>query len=223
MRTTLLCLFSILLAMSTETLGKEDDQRVSLPAVESKGAMSLEEAIQGRRSVREFARRDLALKDVSQLLWAAQGITSRHGFRTAPSAGALYPLEIYVVATSVEGLSAGAYRYRPKTHELVNVRGGDLRRPLAAAALGQRAVGQAPAVLVIASVYARTAKKYGERGRRYVQIEVGHVAQNVYLQAAARGLGTVLIGAFHDEDVRDALGLPPDQEPLGLMPVGHKQ
>ena len=223
MRTTLFCLLLMILAVSTVTLGKENDQRISLPPVESKGELSLEEAIQLRRSVREFGRHTLALEDVSQLLWAAQGITARGGFRTAPSAGALYPLELYVVAGNVEGLSAGVYRYRPKTHELVHMTSGDLRRPLASAALGQSPVRRAPAVLVIASVYKRTMGKYGQRGRRYAHIEVGHVAQNVYLQAAARGLGTVLVGAFDDEEVQDVLGLPPDHEPLGLMPVGRKR
>ncbi len=223
MRTTLFCLLSMILAVSTVTLGKENDQRTSLPPVESKGELSLEEAIQLRRSVREFGRRTLALEDVSQLLWAAQGITARGGFRTAPSAGALYPLELYVVAGSVEGLSVGVYRYRPKTHELVHMTSGDLREPLASAALGQSPLRRAPAVLVIASVYKRTTGKYGQRGRRYVHIEVGHAAQNVYLQAAARGLGTVLVGAFDDEEVQNVLGLPPDHEPLGLMPVGRKR
>lgn len=211
------------LVVSAVTMGKENDQRTSLPPVESKGEHSLEEAIQLRRSVREFGRRTLALEDLSQLLWAAQGITARGGFRAAPSAGALYPLELYVVAGNVERLSAGVYRYRPKTHELVHMTSGDLRRPLASAALGQSAVRRAPAMLVIASVYKRTTGKYGQRGRRYAHIEVGHVAQNVYLQAAARRLGTVLVGAFNDEEVQDVLGLPPDHEPLGLMPVGRKR
>ncbi len=211
------------LAVSHVALGRENNQRVPLPSVESKGEVSLEEAIQLRRSVREFRRRALRLEDVSQLLWAAQGITDRGGFRTAPSAGALYPLEIYVVAGDVEGLSAGVYRYQPETHELVHMRSGDLRRPLASAALGQSWVRRAPAVLVIASVYKRTMGKYGQRGRRYAHMEVGHAAQNVYLQAAARGLGTVLVGAFDDTEVQDVLGLPPDHEPLGLMPVGRKR
>jgi hypothetical protein len=177
MRTTLFCLLSMILAVSTVTLGKENDQRTSLPPVESKGELSLEEAIQLRRSVREFGRRTLALEDVSQLLWAAQGIIAWGGFRTAPSAGALYPLELYVVAGSVEGLSAGVHRYRPKTHELVHMTSGDLREPLASAALGQSPVR----------------------------------------------LGTVLVGAFDDEEVQNVLGLPPDHEPLGLMPVGRKR
>jgi len=223
MRTILLCLLSINLAVSHVALGKENDQRVPLPPVKSKGEVSLEEAIQLRRSVREFGGGTLGLEDISQLLWAAQGISARGGFRTAPSAGALYPLELYVVAGRVDGLSAGVYRYQPETHELVHMTSDDLRRPLASAALGQSWVRRAPAVLVIASVYKRTTGKYGQRGRRYAHIEVGHAAQNIYLQAAARGLGTVLVGAFDDSEVQDVLGLPPDHEPLGLMPVGRKR
>ena len=209
--------------MSTVTLGKENDQRTSLPPVDSKGELSVEEAIQLRRSVREFGRGHLDLADVSQLLWSAQGITGKGGFRAAPSAGALYPLELYLVAGDIEGLSAGVYWYRPKTHELIRLASGDLRKRLASAALGQSCVRRAPAVLVIASVYERSAKKYGQRGRRYAHMEVGHAAQNVYLQATARGLGTVFVGAFDDTEVQDVLGLPPDHEPLGLMPVGHQR
>ena len=223
MRATLLCLLSICLAMSTVTSGKESAQRTSLPPIESKGELSVEEAIQLRRSVREFGRGRLDLADVSQLLWSAQGITGRGGFRAAPSAGALYPLELYLVAGDIEGLSAGVYWYRPKTHELIHLASGDLRKRLASAALGQSCVRRASAVLVIASVYERSAEKYGQRGRRYAHMEVGHAAQNVYLQATARGLGTVFVGAFDDTEVQDVLRLPPDHEPLGLMPVGRKR
>ena len=201
--------------------GKEQERRISLPPVESIGEMSVAAAIELRRSMREFGRGELGLDDVSQLLWAAQGITDRDGMRTAPSAGALYPLELYVVAGTVDGLVPGVYRYRPKPHELLLVARDDRRKSLAAAALGQHWVHRAPAVLVIASVYERSVHKYGERGRRYTHMEVGHVAQNVYLLATARGLGTVLVGAFDDARVRQVLDLPPDHEPLGLLPVGH--
>ena len=223
MRMATLCLFSMGLAMTTMTSGMESSRRMSLPPIESKGELSIEEALERRRSVRDFGRDRLDLADVSQLLWSAQGLTGRRGFRTAPSAGALYPLELYVVAGNVEGLSAGVYHYRPKKHELVSLANGDLRRPLALAALDQRWVSRAPAVLVIAAVYERTAKKYGQRARRYVHMEVGFAAQNIYLQATARSLGTVMVGAFDDNAVQDVLGLPSDHEPLGLMPVGRKQ
>lgn len=216
----LLCVLSLGLTMSSATTAI--GQQIPLPTVESVQAMSIEEALEQRRSIRDFSRDGLELKDVSQLLWAAQGITSNRGFRTAPSAGALYPLELYIVAGEVAELSPGAYRYRPDDHDLVLVASGDLRKRLASATR-QAWVGRAPAILVIAGVYQRTKAKYGQRGRRYVHMEVGHAAQNVYLAATARGLGTALVGAFHDKEVKKVLNLPPDHEPLGVMPVGHKQ
>ena len=218
-----LCFLLMSLAVSNVASAKENDQRISLPPVVSSGEMSVEEAIEQRRSVREFGGGALVLEEISQLLWAAQGITDKDGYRAAPSAGALYPLELYVVAGDVEGLSPGVYRYRPKSHGLDHVASGELHKSLASAALRQGWVRRAPAVLVIAGVYERSMKKYGPRGHRYTHIEVGHVAQNIYLQATALGLGTVLVGAFHDSEVQDVLSLPPDHEPLGLMPVGHKR
>jgi SagB-type dehydrogenase family enzyme len=185
--------------------------------------MSLEQTLRQRRSVREYGRNALSLDDIAQLLWAAQGITARSGFRTAPSAGALHPLEIFVVAGAVEDLSPGVYVYRPRDHELRRVASGDVRKPLASAAVGQRWVRRAPAVLVIAGVYERTTRKFGQRGHRYVHMEVGNVAQNVYLQATARHLGTVFVGAFRDAEVQQVLSLPSDHSPLGLMPIGHKR
>ena len=189
--------------------------------VESLSSLSLEEALQKRRSVREFRRGSLSLDEVAQLLWAAQGITRQELLRTAPSAGALYPLELYLVAGQVKGLPAGLYRYSPERHDLQHVADGDSRRALAAAALDQAWVRQAPAVLVITGVYARSAVKYGQRAQRYTHIEVGNVAQNVYLQATALGLGTVFVGAFNAAKVQEVLELPADHEPLGLMPVGQ--
>jgi SagB-type dehydrogenase family enzyme len=197
--------------------------RIELPPAELVGTISVEESMQSRRSVREYARHGLSLDDVSQLAWSAQGITGRRGLRTAPSAGALYPLELYVVAGNVEGLADAVYRYEPKGHELIQVGTGDFRRELASAALGQDWVRAAPATFVFAGVFERTTKKYGERGRRYVHMEAGTAAQNLYLQAVARDLGTVVIGAFRDEEVRDVLGLPGDHAPLALMPVGRQR
>lgn len=220
---SLLCVISVSLAVSYAALSMESERRISLPEAEVVGAMSVEESIRQRRSVREFSRDGLTLDDVSQLVWAAQGVTSKRGFRSAPSAGGLYPLELYVVAGNIDELSPGVYRYRQTKHELVLVTSGDRRRQLAKAALGQRWVRDAPAVLVITSVYERTTRKYGQRGLRYAHMEVGHAAQNIYLQATARGLGTVMVGAFAGKKVQEALGLPVDHEPLGLMPVGHKR
>ncbi len=163
----------------------------------------------------------LSMAQVSQLLWAAQGITDRQGFRTAPSAGALYPLELYLAVGNVDGLGAGLYRYEPDSHTLARMDDQDLRRRLARAALGQQWVADNAAVLIITGVYSRTQRKYGRRAQRYVHMEVGHAAQNVFLQAASLGLGTVVVGAFDDDAVARALGLSQGEQPLCLMPVGR--
>ena len=221
MRAIRLALALLALAGGDTVMGQEVGHRVRLPSPRHTGGLSVEEALQQRRSIREFGPGRLELADVSQSLWSAQGLTHADGFRTAPSAGALYPLELYVVAGDVADLPAGVYRYQPKEHKLVLRQRGDLRASLASAALGQAWIRRAPAVLAIAGVYQRTARKYGKRGRRYVHMEVGHAAQNVYLQATARGLATVLVGAFNDTEVQKVLGLPSDHAPLGLMPLGR--
>lgn len=188
---------------------------VTLPDPTLQGRMSLEETLAQRRSLRQFAGRSLSQAELGQLLWAAQGISSPEGLRTAPSAGARYPLEVYVV------LPEGVYHYQPQGHRLDLHLAGDQRAALHAVTLRQDAVLQAPAVLVIAAVYERTAERYGaERTPRYVHMEVGHAAQNVLLQAVALGLGAVPVGAFYDEDVQQVLALPDDQAPLYLIPVG---
>ncbi len=209
------------LAAGSMVNAMDRDQGLELPEPRRVGELSLEASISERRSVREFSDRPLSLADVGQLLWAAQGITSRDGGRAAPSAGALYPLELYLVAGNIESLPAGLYRYRPRGHRLQHVADGDLRKALAQAALGQAWVRRAPAVLVIAAVYERSASKYGQRARRYARIETGHASQNVYLQAVALGLGTVIVGAFDDAEVQQVLSVPGDHAPLALMPVGH--
>jgi SagB-type dehydrogenase family enzyme len=208
------------LAGST-AMGQDAGDRVALPPPVLAGEVSLEEALGRRRSVRDFAPASLPLADLAQMLWAAQGVTDSDGYRTAPSAGALYPLELYVAAGDVDGLAPGVWRYRPASHELVAGRAGDPRAALAAAALHQDWIGDASAVIVVAGVVPRTARKYGRRARRYVHVEVGHAAQNVALQCAARDLGTTMVGAFDDEAVRDVLGLPADHEPFALLPVGR--
>ncbi len=194
---------------------------IALPAPQRAGAVSVETAIARRRSVREYAETPLSVAEVSQLAWAAQGITHEDGLRTAPSAGALYPLELFVVAGSVTGLPPGAYRYEAARHRLIPHLAGPLRKALADAALEQEWVAEAPLLLVFAAVYARTARKYGRRAPRYVHMEVGHAAQNVYLQAQARGLGTVMVGAFRDRAIQRILELPDRMEPVAVMPVGR--
>ena len=195
---------------------------IALPPPALKGTLSVEEAIAARRSVRSFGDVPLTLKQLSQLLWAAQGITSEDGTRrAAPSAGAKYPLEVFVVAGEVEGLPAGVYRYVPKGHSLSLVKRGDVRERLSAEALSQGCVRSAPASIVIAGVYQRTREKYGERAERYVHIEVGAVAENVYLEAESLGLATVFAGAFSDGGVREVVGTG-EAEPLGIMPIGAR-
>jgi len=189
---------------------------MQLPAPMRKGQMSLEEALARRHSVREFTRESLTDRELSQLLWAAQGVTDAEGRRTAPSAGALYPLEVYVATAS------GFYHYEPHGHRMARTSDRDLRRAIHRAALLQDPILQAPAVFVIAAVYERTSRKYGEaRTPRYVHIEAGHAAQNLLLEAVALGLGGVPVGAFNDGEVQKALSLPADHRPLYLIPVGH--
>lgn len=192
---------------------------LSLPEPAKKGVMSVEEALAERRSRREYAREPLSLAELSQLLWAAQGTTGEGG-RTAPSAGATYPLEVYAVVGEVSGLPPGVYRYLPKEHSIGLVFLGDFRGSLYSASGSQKWVLDAPVSLVFTAVYGRTTRVYGERGIRYVHMEAGHAAQNVYLQAEALGLGTVAVGAFDDEGVRGLLNLSPGETPLYVMPVG---
>lgn len=192
------------------------EKKILLPQPRYSGNVSLEEAILKRRSVREYSEENLALEELSQLLWAAQGITSKEGFRTAPSAGALYPLEIYVVTAE------GIFHYLSNEHALEQGYSGDVRKALARAALNQEWVGNAPASIVIVGVFERTTKKYGERGERYVYIEVGHAAQNVLLECVSLNLGAVVVGAFYDEQVREVLRLPEEHKPLYIIPVGRR-
>ncbi|NIM96281.1 MAG: SagB/ThcOx family dehydrogenase [Anaerolineales bacterium] len=188
----------------------------TLPEPRLIGTMTLEETILDRRSVREFTEESISEFEVSQLLWAAQGITDMRGYRSAPSAGALYPLELYVV------LPEGVYHYDPFDHSLTKIRDGDLRKDLFEVSLRQDAILDAPMTMVITAVYARTEVKYGSsRTPRYVHLEAGHAAQNVLLQSVSLGLGAVPIGAFKDRQVQSVLGLPDDHEPLYLIPVGH--
>ncbi len=196
-------------------------ESIALPTPRLKGSLSVEEALRARRSVRHYRAQPLTLAEVGQLLWAAQGVTGPRGERTAPSAGALYPLEVYLAASQVDGLAPGSYHYRPQAHVLELVSAGDRRLELYHAALDQDAVRQAPAVVVMVAVFRRTTVKYGSRGVGYVYAEAGAAAQNVYLQAQALGLGTVYIGAFRDEAVQAALSLPAEEQPLVLLPVGR--
>ncbi len=198
-----------------------DRHAIRLPAPRLDGPLSVEASLAARRSVRSYEDRSLTLEQVSQLLWAAQGTTGSRGERTAPSAGALFPLEVIVVAGAVSGLESGVYRYESGSHRLKKMLDGDRRSEVAEASLGQSSLTEAPAVLALAAVYERTMKKYSDRGIRYAQMEVGAACENVYLQAESLGLGTVLVGAFYDDDISAALDLGPNETPLALMPVGY--
>jgi SagB-type dehydrogenase family enzyme len=214
MRVATLLLFSISAACAQPVIGLPDPIR--------EGRMSIEECLELRRSVRTYAEPPLTIAEAGQLLWAAQGITAAGKFRTAPSAGALYPLETYLIAGNVTKLRPGIYKYRPARHELLRVAEGDRREALAGAALGQDAIRRGAAVIFFSAVYARTAARYKDRAARYVHIEAGHAAQNICLQAVALKLGVVPIGAFSDEEVKRALKLPEDEEPLYILPTGRR-
>jgi SagB-type dehydrogenase family enzyme len=201
----------------------EQETVIKLPEPRYDSDVSVEQSLLQRRSIRSYTGEPLTLQDVSQLLWAAQGITDPRGFRTAPSAGALYPLEVYLVAGDVPDLTSGVYRYEPDQHQLVRVIEGDKRTELGDATLMQSCVKEGAVVFVFTAVYERTTGKYGDRGIRYVHIEAGHAAQNLCLQATAMGLGIVTVGAFHDEEVAKLLNLPQDEHPLYIIPVGRKQ
>jgi SagB-type dehydrogenase family enzyme len=190
-----------------------------LPEPDTKGKKLLEEVIQGRRSRRSFKDEAISKKQLAQLLWCAQGLTDSRGLRAAPSAGATFPLEIYILVGKVEAMEPGLYRYLWKTHSLELVKEGDLRKKLAAAALSQQFITCAPATIVLAADYSRTAGRYGQRAGRYVHMEIGHAGQNIYLQCESLCLGTCAIGAFEDESVKALLCIK--EEPLYLMPVGH--
>jgi len=193
---------------------------IKLPKPQYDSNVSIEETLLKRRSIRSYISEPLAIAEISQLLWSAQGVTNRKGFRTAPSAGALYPLEVYIAAGNVTDLDAGIYKYYPHKHEIVNTVKGDKRSELCRAGLGQSSIKNAPAVMVFCAVFERVTGSYGKRGIQYVHMEVGHAIQNVCLQAISLGLGSVIIGAFNDYDVKDAMNFELEEHPLLILPVG---
>ena len=197
-------------------------QTIRLPEPKLNGTISVEHALQNRRSVRRFKNGPLTLSELSQLLWAAQGITTPRGFRTAPSAGALFPIEIYVASGNVTDLPAGICKYSYRNHTLTHSVGGDKRTELSQAALNQASIAKAPIVLLFCAVYERVTRTYGQRGIQYVFMEIGHAAQNVCLQAVALGLGSVVIGAFRDEDIKRIAKLAEDEQAAYIVPVGRR-
>ncbi|HUV55994.1 MAG TPA: SagB/ThcOx family dehydrogenase [Dehalococcoidales bacterium] len=214
---------SQLLDQSQVNMNNSPSAQIYLKAPSQKGTVSLEEAITQRRSLRNFSSESISQSQLSQILWSSQGITDAQGrYRAVPSAGAIYPLEIFIACgeNSVEGIDDGVYHYNPTSHSLSLHHKGEIRLELARAALNQEYIYQAPLDIVICALYERTTWGYGSRGERYVHIEVGHIGQNIYLQATALGLATVAIGAFYDEQVRQVLRLDIQYKPLYIMPVG---
>lgn len=191
---------------------------INLPPPKTQGNISIEQSIAQRRSEREFDEREISLEQLSQILWAAQGITDNSfGFRAAPSAGALYPLTFYVTKKD------GVFRYVPDGHKLVELSNTDVRPQLLRASLGQNYIREAPVDIIIAANFAITQAKFGQRAFRYVCMEVGHAAENIHLQAVALGLVSIPVGSFWDDVIRSDLSIPDTQDPLYIIPVGYKK
>jgi SagB-type dehydrogenase family enzyme len=212
-------IFGVTLTACTNlTYGSQMDKKIiSLPTPDTSGKIPFETLIANRRSVRSFSEKPLTLAQIGQLLFSAQGITGKRGLRASPSAGALYPLELYVVNKD------GLFHYIPKGHRLLRITEKDLRKPLQAAALSQSCVGKTGSDIVITAVYDRVTSKYGKRGIRYTDIEAGHAAQNIHLQALSLGLSSVPVGAFDDSKVASILHLPNNQTPLYIIPIGYSK
>ena len=194
---------------------------VRLPEPRRQGAMSLEAALAARHSTRALTRDSLDLADVSQLLWAAQGINRPDGHRTAPAAGGIYALELYVVAARVRNLPAGVYHYRQAGHVLETISAGERLQPVVDSATHQAWQADAAIAVVFAADYQRLGGRFRDRAERYVPMEIGFAAQNLYLEVAALGLGTTFAGSFQDSTMARIVGLPENLRPLGIMPVGH--
>ena len=208
---------------SLVSMGGGAQSGLPLPAPSQERGLSVEEAIARRRSKRSYLRKPLTVAQLSQLLWAAQGVTNlAGGLRSAPSAGGLYPLELYVFVREggVSGLAAGVYRYGAERHELRKVRDGDLLGQLETAALDEGAIGMSAVCIVMTAVLDRTTRKYGRRGIQYIHQESGAAAENLCLQATALGLGTVIVGSFEEASVGRMIGLGSGETPVCLLPVG---
>jgi len=212
----------LFLSVCSAVQGPIAGERVLLPEPRLSGSVSVETALNRRRSVRDFRNTSISLRDASQLLWACTGRRIdgiSRASRTYPSAGGLYPLSVYLVAGKVQSLREGIYRYIPEDHALELLKTGDYRQRLAQAAIGQVFIAEAPASIIITALYRKTERVYGKRGKeRYVPMDAGHAAENVYLQAVSLGMGTVAVGAFIDERVKSILEV--EEAPLYILPVG---
>lgn len=227
MRKTLAFIIALVLTFGSASLyaspaaiaeGDSGEYELLLPPPSTGGGMSVEEALGSRRSRRNYADTPIAIEQLSQILWAAYGM-SEPNRRTAPSAGALYSLVLYASIGDVEGMEPGIYRYESERHALIRIAEGDAREALALAA--QRSVVDAPATLLYGFDYDKALESYGEEDLKYVYMEAGHSAQNVYLQAESLGLGTCAIAGFVEYYTREAFALPAGEVPLYLMPIGH--
>ena len=200
------------------------EEEIKLPLPQLEGKMSVEEALARRRSRRVFKDYSLTIKQFSQLLWSAQGITEENkGFRTAPSAAVLYPLDIYLVVgkDKVEELKVGVYHYNPHQHSLTIILEEDRRREISQACLDKNQIEIAPVSLIITAEFSRITDRLGKQRMYFAYMEAGHVAQNLYLQVESLGLGTVSMGGIIEENISQALNLPEKHIPLYVMPVGH--
>jgi len=218
---TRLVLVLIAVAAASMAVSADPSGPVSLPKAKTRGAVSVETALSQRRSFRNPTATPLSLAEVGQLCWAAQGVTDEKGHRTAPSAHAAYPLQIYVLAGGVRDLPAGLYRYLPGSHALELVRPGDGRADFVRRGVGQAWVEKAPVVFVITGTIAKMSGM-GDRGPQFMAIEAGLAAQGFFLQAQALELGSTFVGGFRPAEAREALQLPAGEEVLGVLPVGHK-
>ena len=197
-------------------------QKIELPSFEPSRAMSLDQALKQRRSIRNFQDKPISKGQLAYLLWASTGIRRVEGgceFRTAPSAGALYPIETYLVVNDVRNVEAGVYHYSIKAHQLEQLRQGDLRLQIAAAALGQGMCATAAAVFVWSAVFGRCKWKYGQRAYRYIYLDAGHIAENLALAAVSLNLGSCEIGALYDDQVNAILGVDGTEESVLCMAV----
>ncbi len=198
---------------------KIKSREIKLPNPKLKSKISLEEAIIRRKSLRAYTKSPLSLKEISQLLFAGQGLL-KESRRTTPSAGAFYPIEIYLSALRITGLFSGLYQYLPNGHKLKKITSANRMAKLAEAAFGQIWVKNASAVIIICGDFKKTTGKYQDKGRDFVTMEAGHAAQNISLQAAALNLGILCVGGFNEEEVKKTLNIEKNKKVFYLMPVG---
>jgi SagB-type dehydrogenase family enzyme len=200
-------------------------EAVKLPAPATKGTVSVEEALQNRRSTRKFANRSLKLAQISQLLWAADGLNRPEGKRTAPSGRAAYPIDLYLVVgeRGVTNLAPGVYRFVVADQALEPVAKGEFRPAVAKACNSQVWIGEAPVIVVITGDVKRSEAKNGEQAPLFTHLEAGFIGQNIFLQAGALNLGAGVAGGFEEKALAQSLKLPENDVPFLVMPVGHKQ